>query len=181
MNRSRLELYRLREKINLYDELQVWTPALPSGRLEAGLLKCRIIYSDQIEKIEFVPYQIPKIQSLKIIVNDQIIYNHKYLDRDQLDHLYRQKGDCDDILIVKNGLITDTWFANILFYTGTQWITPAKPLLKGTQREHLINAGIIKPKDIAVSDFGSFTKARLVNAMIRFEDELDIDMDQIYV
>ncbi len=141
-----------------------------------GVFKCRIIYSKQIEKIEFIPYQLPKIRTLKIIVDDQIEYNHKYLDRNQLDLLYRKRGACDDILIVKNGLITDTWFANILFFNGKEWITPSKPLLKGTQRSKLLDQEAIKTADIRLDDLKYFKKARIINAMIRFEDGLEIEV-----
>ena len=144
-----------------------------------GLVKCRIIYSKQIEKIEFIPYQLPIIRSLKIIVDDQIEYNHKYLDRNQLDHLYRQRGDCDDILIVKNGLITDTLFANTVFYDGEDWLTPAKPLLKGTQRARLLEKGIIETADIRAEALKSFEKVRLINAMIRFEDEFEMEVGSL--
>lgn len=146
-----------------------------------GLVKCRIIYSRQIEKIEFVSYQLPKIWSLKIIVDDEIEYNHKYFDRDQLDLLYRKKGNCDDILIVKNGLITDTWFANILFFNGKEWITPSKPLLKGTQRSKLLDQEAIKTADIRLDDLKYFKIARIINTMIRFEDEIEININNISV
>ena len=144
-----------------------------------GLVKCRIIYSKQIEKIEFIPYQLPNIQSLKIIVDDKINYDRKYLDRNHLDQLFQQKENCDDILIVKNELITDTYFANIVFYNGVDWITPAKPLLEGTQRAMLLEKRIIKTANIQLEDLRSFEKTRLINAMIRFEDELEFPINNI--
>ncbi len=209
MNRSRRELFNCEDEIDLQHILQAGTleaeqpiqastPALQSGMFvkpplfqassleksttihsRSEIFKCRIIYSKQIEKIEFIPYQLPKIQSLKILVDDQIEYNHKYLDRDQLDHLYRQRGDCDDILIAKNGLITDTLFANTVFYNGVDWLTPAKPLLKGTQRASILEKGIIKTADIRVEVLKSFEKVRLINAMIRFEDEFEMEVESL--
>jgi len=146
-----------------------------------GLFKCRIIYSNQIEKIEFTPYTIPSIKSLKIVVDNQIEYSHKYLNRAQLHQLYEQKEDCDDILIAKNGLITDTCFANILFYNGKEWVTPAKPLLKGTQRAMLLEKEKIMTANIRVGDLKYFAKARMINAMIRFEDGANIDIDSIII
>jgi len=141
-----------------------------------GIFKCRIIYSKQIEKIEFIPYQLPNINTLKVVTENQISYDHKYLDRNHLDQLFQQKENCDDILIVKNNLVTDTYFANIVFYNGTDWVTPAKPLLKGTQRASLLEKGMIKTADIHLEDLRSFEKARLINAMIRFEDEIEIEV-----
>lgn len=145
-----------------------------------GLFKCRLIYSSEIEKIEFTPYSIPSIKLLKVVFDDQIEYSHKYLDRSHLDQLYGKKGKYDDILIVKDGLITDTWFANILFYDGNDWLTPLSPLLKGTQRTSLLKTGRIKTADIRPVDLKHFQKARLINAMIRLEDEVDIEITAIH-
>ena len=144
-----------------------------------GLFKCRIIYSKQIEKIEFIPYRLPEIQSLKMVFDDEIDYAHKYFDRNQLNKHFSQKENCDDILIVKNGLLTDTSFANILFFNGKQWLTPSGPLLKGTQRRFLLEREQIVTADIRPADLKSFQKARLINAMIRTEDEVDVEMEDI--
>ena len=50
-------------------------------------------------------------------------YNYKWEDRSQLDALYAKRENVDDILIVKNGLITDTLYANIAFEKSGQWFT----------------------------------------------------------
>ena len=60
-----------------------------------------------------------------------------------------KKGDCDDILIIRNGLITDMSYANVAFFDGTQWLTPRIPLLAGTCRERLLETGPIREADIA--------------------------------
>lgn len=177
MDVSRKKLFGYTDKISLVHDIQAWT--LETGVSNFGLFKCRIVYSDQIEKIDFIPYTIPHIQSLKIVVDDQIEYDHKFLNRNQLEQLHIQKGECDDILIVKNGLITDTSFSNILFYNGKDWITPAKPLLKGTQRAKLLEQEKIKTADIRVEDLKKFKVARLINAMIGFEDKLETCIDNI--
>ncbi len=199
MNRSRKALFGLEEPIDVEEILQKEIPVLQTlqaktleaetleaGTLEAetpeiGLYKCRIIYAEEIEKTEFIPYRLPVIRSLKMVNGNDIDYSFKYLNRKPLEQLYGQKGECDDILIVKNGLITDTYFANILFYNGTKWVTPAHPLLKGTQRQYLLETNQIIMADIRPSDLKHFQKARLVNAMIRFEDEMDITMDNIHL
>ena len=113
------------------------------------------------------------------MVDDGLDYSHKYINRKRLEKLFSQKGNCDDILIVKNGLITDTSFANILFYNGIEWLSPANPLLKGTQRQFLLETEQIITAEIRPSDLKYFKKARLVNAMMRFEDEVDIEMKAI--
>jgi 4-amino-4-deoxychorismate lyase len=173
MNASRKELFNA-SPIDLFSLLQA-----PKLEISPGLFKCRIIYSQQIETIEFIPYQIPNIKSLKLVVNDSLDYSHKYLNRKLLEKLFSQKGNCDDVVIVKNGFVTDTSFANVLFFNGKNWLTPAKPLLKGTQRQFLLENEQIGTADIHPSDLKYFQKMRLVNAMIRFEDEVDVEIENI--
>ena len=77
-----------------------------------------------------------------MIENNKICYSLKLTDRSQINRLLKQKGNYDDILIVKNGFITDTSISNIIFYNGSKWITPAAPLLKGTCRDKLLKEGL---------------------------------------
>ena len=80
----------------------------------------------------------------------------------------REEGD--DILIIKDLLVTDTSIANIAFETsGGEWITPKNPLLKGTTRARLLDEGKLKEADIRVHELRSFTKVALLNAMIDFD------------
>lgn len=175
MNLSRKALFGCKISISLPEILKHHIKDKPAK----GLFKCRLIYSNQIEKVELIPYSIPKINSLKMVFDDQISYAYKFLDRTSLDKLYDQKGKCDDVLIVKNGLISDTSYANIIFYNGTNWITPEKPLLNGTQRAALLEKEMINTADIRPLGLIHFEKARLINAMIRFEDKMDIMISNI--
>lgn len=143
-----------------------------------GLYKCRVVYEKVIESVEFFPYHLPSIKSLKII-NDEINYDYKFADRSALHKLFDKKGKFDDILIVKNGLITDTSYANIIFFNGKNWLTPAFPLLNGTQRAKLLDEEKILPAEIHVSDLKHFQHARLINALISFEDKLEIKIEHI--
>lgn len=152
---------------------------LPSSHDNTSLQKCRIIYGKTIHKIEFIPYTIKQISSLKIVNADYALYSYKYADRSELEHLFRKRKECDDILIVKNKLVTDSSYANILFLDGKKWITPSAPLLKGTQREYLIHKGIIREKNIAVSDISRFKKFKLINALRSFDEAPEIDIANI--
>jgi 4-amino-4-deoxychorismate lyase len=135
-----------------------------------------VIYAKDFENVEFSVYHLPKIQSLKLVVNDEIDYHHKFADRSEIQKLFEKRGLADDILIIKNGLITDSSYTNILFFDGEYWLTPKQPLLMGVQRAVLIHAKKIIPTEIRPADLVHFTKARLINAMIRFEDELDLSI-----
>lgn len=138
-----------------------------------GLYRCRLTYDlskipHQID-VSYHEYKKRDINSLKLVYDDYIEYSMKYACRDELDRLYSLKNGCDDVLIVKNSLITDTTIANIAFYDSTRWITPALPLLKGTTRQRLLNEGKIVEKDIHVEELKKFSKVALMNAMIDFD------------
>jgi 4-amino-4-deoxychorismate lyase len=146
---------------------------------KSGIVRCRIIFSETIREITFTPH-IPRIvTTLKMVVDNDIEYTYKYADRERLANLLRkQPAENGDILIIKNGFITDTSYSNIAFYDGSGWVTPDTPLLAGTQREKLIHEGILKETPITPDDINQFKKARLINALLEFEGN-DIDIDQI--
>jgi len=147
----------------------------------SGLFKCRIEYDTIIGEPEFIPYSIRTIRSLKIITSDYIDYSFKFTDRTALNDLYLLKEDCDDILIVKNGRITDSSFANIIFQrSDKKWVTPSKPLLRGTRISSLVAAGIVSEVNIYLPEMRNYIAARLVNAMMGMDDCPDIPVGSIY-
>jgi len=148
---------------------------------DTALIKCRVIYGRSVDKIEFLPYERQIVKSLKTIVANEVIYSYKYNDRRELKDLFSLRGSCDDILIIKNNLLTDTSYANIVLYDGSDWITPATPLLKGTCRARLIDRGIIRESDIPPESLKKFKKLRLINAMIPFEESEDIEIGNIII
>ena len=94
--------------------------------------------------------------------------------------MFAQRGKCDDIIIIKNGLVTDAFAANLLFFDGKNWVTPTTPLLKGTQRQFLLDQEIIFETKIREEDICSYQKVGLINAMVSFEDMPVIPMEKIY-
>ena len=130
-----------------------------------GIVKARFSYNATEYLWKFEPYVLQEIKSLKIIYDDNIEYQLKYSDRSYLKNLYQKKGECDDILIVKNGMIADTSYCNIVFFDGTNWITPIFPLLKGTCRERLLHKKKIKEEIIKPDQLDSFKSFKLINAM----------------
>ena len=158
MHRAQQDLFGAVTIPQLADYLTV-----PSSA-RSGLYKCRIIYQQAIERVEFVPYQPKLIRTLRRAHSDDVNYPHKYEDRHVLNELFAQRGDCDDILIIKRGLVTDTSYANILFYDGQRWVTPAQPLLRGTQRQYLLDQGMVAEETISVAALPRFYCCKLINA-----------------
>jgi 4-amino-4-deoxychorismate lyase len=112
------------------------------------------------------------------VEHDRISYELKYKDRTKLDKLFSQREDCDDILIVKKGNITDSSAANVIFRKGKTWYTPWSALLKGTMRQNLIDHNKIQTEEIQLADIKSFESCKLINAMLEF-DAPEIDVSRI--
>jgi len=148
--------------------LEDWLP-VPAA-CQTGLFKCRVIYAEALLQAEFFPYAPRPIHSLKLVADEAIDYPWKYEDRSALERLFAQKGTCDDILIVKNGLLTDSSYSNLAFYDGSAWFTPETPLLQGVQRERLLREGRIIPASIRVEDLNGFSQIALINAMLELGD-----------
>jgi len=134
-----------------------------------GILRCRVVYDGTDYRVSYHRYQKKSIQSLKLVFDDAIEYSKKYFDRSRLEKLGSKKDSCDDILIVKKGLLTDTSIANIALRYKNEWITPKRPLLEGTTRARLLEKGKIFEDDIAVDDLNKFQQFALMNAMIDFD------------
>ena len=135
---------------------------------KGGTFRCRVIYDTSIKRVEYIPYELTLSKSIKIVYDDSIDYSHKYENRESLNNLYSKRDCCDDVLIVKNSLITDTTKANVAFLYNNIWITPKKPLLEGTYREKLILNSLLKERDIYVDDINFFSKVALMNSMTGF-------------
>ena len=136
----------------------------PSGE---GTLKCRVLYGPSLLDVTYEPYRPRSVRHLKPI-DATIDYTHKYSDREALDDLFARRGDADDVLIVRDGLVTDTSVANIAFLKNRRWYTPRNPLLRGTTRERLVRSGFLTPRDIPLAEIGSFEAFAILNAMVGF-------------
>lgn len=133
---------------------------------ESGVMKCRIVYDRQILSISIEPYKVRDVGSLKLVDGKDISYSYKSSDRKHLTQLFAQRGNADDVLIVKDGLLTDTSIGNVALLVQGEWLTPAKPLLKGTRREALLQEGIIKEATLKPSDLQNCNSIMVFNAMI---------------
>jgi len=134
------------------------------------LLKCKVLYSDdEIVDVSFDIYNKRNINTFQIIIDDDINYKYKYENREEINNLFLQKNTADEIIIVKNNLITDTSIANIAIFIDNQWYTPKVPLLYGTTRQRYIDNGILKEIDIDMKLFKKAEKIALLNAMIDFD------------
>lgn len=134
------------------------------------LLKCKVVYNNnEILDVSFSPYKKREIKKFKIVYANEISYKYKSTNRENIDRLYLEKENCDEIIIVKDNYITDTTIANIAIELNGKWITPKVPLLFGTTRARLLETEQLKIENITVQDLQKANKFALMNAMIGFD------------
>jgi 4-amino-4-deoxychorismate lyase len=97
-----------------------------------------------------------------------------------LNRLFDLRKNCDDILIVKRGFVTDSSYSNIAFKKGQHWYTPWSALLKGTMRAYLLERNLIRLEDIRIEDLHTFQYFKLINAMMGFEGP-EIEVSNIVI
>lgn len=131
---------------------------------QATLIRCRIDYDQHSYQVQYFPYQRKSYRTFQPVFCDHIDYQLKFADRALLNTLLQQKGECDEIMIIKQGKVTDCSIGNLIFRQGQQWFTPQTPLLAGTQRAYLLAQGKIQPRDILWQELDQFEEIRLINA-----------------
>lgn len=171
LNQTRRKQFGLQKPLNLKKHIR--PPEV------TGFYKCRIVYGREIHKIEYLPYALPTVRSLKIVWDNYLDYSLKSKDRSALQALYEQRGTADDILIVKNGFITDTYFCNVVFEKEGKRFTPITYLLNGTKRQTLLKNRQIEEKAIPASEIKQFERVYLINALIDLEDAVTVEINNI--
>jgi len=160
MYRSRKELLGVSryDDISLLQEVQ----KIP---VSETVIKARIIYAERIIRVEWNYYERRIVRSLMPVEDNEIEYDYKFEDRSWLNRLFERRGECDDIIIVKNGLVTDSSYSNLAFSDGRRWVTPASPLLPGIKRNQLIKEGKLVEGKLKVTDLKRFKSCCLINAL----------------
>lgn len=175
LNKSRKELFGINNFMDIKKAIDV------PDNLGNGIYKCKLVYSRGINRVEFIEYKMREINKLIAVTDNEIEYKYKYLNRSALKKLLEKHISSfnEEILIIKNGFITDTSFSNIIFFDGTKWFTPANPLLRGTQREKLLSDKFLVESEIKLSDLRFFKQFKLINAMIDIDTAPHLLIDNI--
>ena len=175
MDRARKDLFGLKDSCSLADHFTNFSIS------QSGIWKCRVTYSSGIEMTEFEAYQKKRINSLQVVEVDDFSYAYKFAKRDGINQLFNLRKQADDILIIKDRLLTDTSYCNIALWNGKNWITPLHPLLKGVRRESLIRSEKIQTGDILINDLKYYHSIKLFNAMISFEEAEEIPISSVFI
>ncbi|REE05952.1 aminotransferase class IV [Marinoscillum furvescens] len=133
--------------------------------------KVRVHYGADHLDVTSTPYTNRQIQQIKTITaTPSLTYTYKYAHREDLESLFAQRGNADEILIIKNQLLTDSFYANIALWDGSHWYTPAHCLLNGVRRQALLEAGRIISCPLSVSDLTSFQKISFISGMLELDE-----------
>lgn len=145
---------------------------IPEGE---GKYKCRLVYDERVQQLEYVPYSLPLITLLRLVETSMESSVCKSADRTEYNRAFALREECDDVLLIRNGLLTDTSYCNVALGDGSTWVTPLTPLLYGTRRADLLLQKTIVEKDIPAKEIFRYQKIRLFNAMIGF-GELEFEI-----
>ena len=130
----------------------------------------------ELSAIRLVPYCKRTIRALRpLLLPDGFEYSYKYADRSFFERVKAELASDEEPLFVRpDGTITDTSFTNVLIETEASYLTPTRPLLKGTQREGLLRAGLIaEADDLTLRTLRSKAKSiLLINALLPLEEAL---------
>ncbi len=164
-NETRKAIFSNLESKDLRDLIEI------SEEYKSGDFRCRMIYEDEIQSISFVKYTEKEIKKLRLIDIKNWDYDYKYADRSFLNKLLAENSDVDEVIMTKNGFITDCTIANLAFYDGINWFTPSTPLLKGTKRQQLLDKQMITEREIRVEDISLYEGVCLINCFRNLELE----------
>ncbi|PKO96968.1 MAG: hypothetical protein CVU12_02560 [Bacteroidetes bacterium HGW-Bacteroidetes-7] len=136
--------------------------------LHNGIFKFRVVYSNRVLKHTLTPYSPLPLNTLKAVDCKDIEYDYKYENRSRIESLRALRGGCDDILIIKNGFVTDTSYGNVLFKLkrDNNLYTPTTFLLNGTKRQFMLSKGIIFERDLRVENLNECESFYMINAMV---------------
>lgn len=143
---------------------------------EKGIYRLKVIYDQRSKLIEIHAYEYVPRRTLQMVQDNTITYPWKYVERSRLDHLFSLRQGADDVLIIRQGKVTDTSIGNILFYDGQEWLTPNTPLLAGTCRARLLSEQKIRACSIREEDLAHFSGFQVINALRGFDPQLISDI-----
>ena len=169
VNKAFEAFYSKETPISVFETLNEY--AMPGE----GTYKCRIVYDSDVLSVNFAPYIRREIRTLKLVETELESSAYKLEERTGFNAAFAQRDDCDDVLLVRNGLLTDSSYSNIALFDGTDWFTPRIPLVYGVNRAELLAEGKLIQKDITVTNLKNYRQIALFNAMIEF-GELVLDL-----
>lgn len=147
--------------------------------MSSGDVKLNIFYNNTETEIKFLKYIRQPITPARLVeVPASFDYRYKYSDRDAINRLLQATG-AGEIIIIRNGFVTDTSKANIIFEKEGRFVTPDTFLLNGTMRQYLLEAGKIVEARIRTEDISAYDTMYFINAMNPLSEAPSLKCNQI--
>lgn len=144
-----------------------------------GYYKLRMVYDLQrILEVTWELYEPKCWDSFELIEVLELSYDFKSTDRKVFTEL-KQLTTCQEVIITKAGMLTDTTYSNLVFERQGNWFTPSTCLLAGVQRQYLLDKGQIKEASITRSNLTSFQNFKMINAMMPFDSSFTYSVELI--
>lgn len=174
MNESFLHLFHQPNCVQLDEVLK------QTSISSAQLYKWRIEYGVDGYRSTIELYQPRVIQKISFHeISADFDYSLKYNNRLLFEEIKQQYPLCDEVILLKNGFLTDSLYANLVveFKNDAGLYTPSTPLLKGTHRKRLLEEGLLKEKSIKIDEISDVKSILFINAMVNFENAPCVKLD----
>lgn len=154
---TRKALFKQSDEISLREHISV---------PKQGTYRVKVEYNNKIQNVTCKEYEETRVFKKFLLCNADFEYAFKFCER---ECFCKPKHGADEILFLKNNLLSDTTIANIALMKDGVWFTPKKPLLKGTTRERLLEQGLLKEDNLGINDLKIAQKFAIMNALIGFK------------
>lgn len=141
-----------------------------------GTVRCKIRYHSHGYDIEFFPYIKKAIQHFRCVHLNEADYSFKYTNRQLFDQFSKKTGE--EIIIIKNGFVSDCTIGNLLLLKNGIWHSPAHYLLKGTQLSRLLGEKRVILTVIKQSHLFNYEQVMMINALNPFDLERAIPINE---
>lgn len=173
MNLTRKMIFGSLNFIDLQNCIQI------SENFRTGKYKVRVLYTQDIIDIQIHKYQIVPIETLKAVeMRQDFTYFYKSSQRQYFATLLNEHN-CNDLILMRNRVLTDTTYTNLIFFDGARWFSPKQCLLAGCMRQALLEEGKIELATIRLDDLKSFRSFKRINAMMNFDEAQELPISAI--
>lgn len=127
--------------------------------------------------IRLIPYERRILRALRpVMLPPNFDYSLKWADRSFFDQVKAtMPRDEEPLFLRSDGTITDTSYTNVLVELDEGLFTPARPLLRGTQRSYLLKEGLIQEDDtLTLEKIRSARRILLINALLPLDEAIQL-------
>jgi 4-amino-4-deoxychorismate lyase len=128
-----------------------------------GIHRLRIIYTEDPQRIEVLPYVAKTIGKFALVDSGEIDYGFKWAEREFFQTILAEHPEADEVIFHKDGIIQDCTIANLAFLKDGIWYTPEAPMHWGTTRARLLVEDQVEETDILVAELAQYERICLIN------------------